>query len=60
MLSLFFIPLADTSNWYNGYNGANDGKGLTCQEYVIQAWCVNGAAVPDSEWTLGAGFNYPE
>ena len=44
----------DTPGWTN-YVG-----GFGCQGYIDHSWCANGAAVPGEEWTLGAGFNYPE
>ena len=67
MLPLFFILLvdarlicADTPNWYNGFNGANDGKGFTCPEYVTRGWCANGAVILGQEWAVGPQFNNPE
>lgn len=43
---------ADTPDWDN-----HAGKG--CGEYA-NAYCVNGAFRPGSEWTGGEGFNFPE
>ncbi|CAF1339141.1 unnamed protein product [Didymodactylos carnosus] len=58
---------SDTPNWYNGYAGANGGKGFTCQEYATAGsdrrgspWCSNGQVTPGSSWTIGAKYNYPE
>eukprot|EP00808_Paulinella_micropora_P007749 g81599.t1 len=43
----------DTPSWSNGVQ-------QTCASYITYGWCRNGAAVPGLEWTLGAGFLYPE
>ena len=53
-------PLGDTPNWYNGYIGANGGKGYTCADYVSKGWCKVGIAGFPIRLFLGALFKYPE
>jgi len=43
----------DTPNFYNGYGG-------DCDSYDKYGWCVNQAAKPGLEWTVGARFKYPD
>ena len=37
-----------------------NGKGMTCADYTEKGWCEGGAVAEGAEWTLGAGYNFPE
>lgn len=43
----------DTSGWASS-------AGQTCASYESNGWCAEGSHAPGNEWTLGAGFDYPE
>ena len=57
---LFVDPSGDTPNGYNGFIGANGGKGYTCADYVSKGWCANGGIVAGHEWSSGLVFKFPE
>jgi len=40
--------------------GFSNGWRHDCASYVTNGWCADGAAVVGQEWTLGAGFLFPE
>jgi hypothetical protein len=40
--------------------GWKNKLGKTCNDYLTNNWCANGAAVPGNEWALGPKWNMPE
>ena len=48
----FTLGCINTKGWKNG-------EGHDCSSYE-KMWCFNGGAKVDSEWSLGAAYNYPE
>eukprot|EP00965_Chrysotila_dentata_P221497 6192413-Pleurochrysis_carterae.AAC.1 len=47
------MACTDDLQWANPY-------GDRCDDYLVKAYCLNGAFLPGMEWTGGGTFDFPE